>query len=139
MLLGEYAYAIDAKGRVFLPARLREELTGHVVLSKAMDPCINVYSREAFSAFSDRLLALPEIELRDVRRFVFGAAQEVSPDSQGRVLLLPALREYAGLKKDVLILGVGDHAEIWDSETYRAHCAARSGEAMVSLLTEKAL
>lgn len=137
MLLGEYAYALDAKGRLFLPARLREELTAAVVLSKAIDPCINVYSREAFGRFAERLFRLPEIETRDVRRFVFEAAQETSPDSQGRVLLLPALREYAGLKKDVLILGVGDHAEIWDKETYEKKAAERDLSQMVTLLTEK--
>lgn len=139
MLLGEYAYTIDAKGRVFLPARLREELTENVVLSKAVDPCINVYSREVFSAFASRLYALPEIEMRDVRRFVFEAAQEVTPDSQGRVLLLPALRQWADLKKDVLILGVGDHAEIWDRETYEAHVSSRNTAEMVRLLVEKQL
>ncbi|MBR6530423.1 MAG: division/cell wall cluster transcriptional repressor MraZ [Clostridia bacterium] len=137
MLLGEYSYALDAKGRVFLPARLREELTANVVLSKAVDPCINVYSREAFESFASRLFALPEIEMRDVRRFVFEAAQEVSPDAQGRVLLLPALREWAGLKKDVLILGVGDHAEIWDKETYQTFVSSRNAEEMIRLLTEK--
>ncbi|MBQ2731238.1 MAG: division/cell wall cluster transcriptional repressor MraZ [Clostridia bacterium] len=137
MLLGEYAYALDAKGRLFLPARLREELTANVVLSRGVDHCINVYSAESFGVFSDRLFALPEIEMRDVRRFVFSAAQETSPDAQGRVLLLPALREWAGLKKEVLILGVGDHAEIWDKETYEALASARDEEAMIRLLTEK--
>lgn len=138
MLLGEYSYALDAKGRLFLPARLREELTHSVVCSKAVDPCINVYSAQAFSAFAERLFALPEIEMRDVRRFVFEAAQETSPDSQGRILLLPALREWAHLKKDVLILGVGDHAEIWDKETYEQMAASRNTETMIQLLTEKA-
>lgn len=137
MLLGQYAYAIDAKGRLFLPARLREELTASVVLSKALDPCINVYSAESFQRFAERLEALPEIEMRDVRRFVFGAAQETTPDAQGRVLLLPALREWAALKKDVIILGVGDHAEIWDKETYEAMSAARDTASMIRLLTEK--
>lgn len=137
MLLGEYAYALDAKGRLFLPARLRAELTDSVVLTKAVDSCINVYSREAFARFADRLFALPEIEMRDVRRFVFEAAQETSPDSQGRVLLLPALREYAGLKKDVLILGVGDHAEIWDKQTYEEMVRSRDTHTIIQLLTEK--
>ena len=68
---------------------------------------------------------------------MFSAAQETSPDAQGRVLLLPALREWAGLKKEVLILGVGDHAEIWDKETYEALASARDEEAMIRLLTEK--
>ncbi len=138
MLLGEYAYAIDAKGRLFLPARLREELGDSVVLSKAVDPCVNVYSAEAFGAFANRLTALPEIEMRDVRRFVFGSASQTSPDSQGRVLLLPALREWAHLKKEVLILGVGDHLEIWDKETYEQTVASRDVGAMIKLLTEKA-
>ena len=137
MLLGEYAYALDAKGRLFLPARLRAELTDAVVLSKAIDPCINVYSREAFCAFADRLCALPEIETRDVRRFVFEAAQETSPDAQGRVLILPALRAYAGLEKDVLILGVGDHAEIWDRARYEAFSASRDVEKLISVLQER--
>lgn len=136
MLLGEYAYALDAKGRLFLPARLRAELTGSVVLSKSVDPCINVYSGEAFERFSARLYALPEMQTRDVRRFFFEAAQETSPDAQGRVLLLPALREYASLEKEVLILGVGDHAEIWNKDVYREFCRKRNVDAMIDILRE---
>lgn len=137
MLLGEYAYAMDAKGRLFIPARLRDELTHNLVLSKSVDPCINVYSEHAFTCFAEKLSALPEIETREIRRFLFSSAQEVSLDAQGRILLSAHLRDYAALQKDVLILGVGDHAEIWDRDRYEAHAARHKTEDIVRILTER--
>lgn len=136
MLLGQFEYNLDAKGRVFVPSKLKESLGENFVLAKSMDPCIAIYSKEMWENYVSKLSALPEMKARGIRRFVFSTAIEASADSQGRVLVTQPLREYAGLEKEVTIIGNGDHAEIWNSEKYREYMEAQSVESMVDTLME---
>ncbi len=136
MLLGQFDYNLDAKGRVFVPARLKDELGETFVITKSMDPCIAVYSLEMWNKYVDKLSSLPEMKARAVRRFVFSSALEVSVDSQGRVLLSQALREYARLEKEITIIGNGDHAEIWNARLYGEYISEQSIENMVETLME---
>ena len=116
---GEYQHNIDAKGRLIFPIKLREELGEHFVIFKGLDNCISVYSREKWEAFEQQLAALPS-KARKVQRF-FSANFECEPDTQGRILIPQTLREYAELKKDVTIIGMIDHVEIWDSAKWKAY------------------
>lgn len=136
MLLGEYNYNVDAKGRVFVPAKLKDSLGEVFVLAKGMDPCIAIYSLEMWNAYVAKLSALPEMKARNIRRFLFSSAQEASCDSQGRVVLTSQLREYADLVKEVTIIGAGDHAEIWNAEGYKAHMSSETVEDMEKILME---
>lgn len=136
MLLGQFDYNVDAKGRVFVPAKLKEELGETFVLAKSMDPCIAVYSKQMWEAYVAKLAGLPEMRARSIRRFVFSTAVEATADSQGRVVLSQQLREYAGLEKEVIIIGVNDHAEIWNAEKYNSYMQEQSPENMVETLLE---
>ncbi len=114
-LKGEYRHAIDAKGRVIVPAKLREELGERFVITKGLDGCLFVYPMDGWRVLEEKIRALPMSKSRDLQRFFFSAAADSELDGQGRVLLPANLRAYAGLQKEAAIIGVSGRAEIWDS------------------------
>lgn len=118
MLIGTYTHGVDAKGRMFLPAKMRYEFGDTVYLVKGIDPCITVYPIKAWNDFYAKLDGLPQMEARKIKRFLFASAVETPIDSQGRVLIAPELRDYASLGKNVKLIGMGDVAEIWSEENY---------------------
>lgn len=118
MFCGEYSHSLDAKNRIILPSRLRDELGGKIVLAKSVDKCVTLYTQEKWVEFCGKLDKLPDIETRRVKRFLYSTAFETEIDAQGRILIAPKLCEYAGLGKNVTVIGVGDHVEIWDSELW---------------------
>ena len=118
-MTGQYAHSIDAKGRLFIPAALRRELgqTFHVTVGQ--DHCLSVYSDESWAAFMARLKELSYNEVKKLRA-LFAYAADCEPDSQGRILIPAKLREYAGLTKEVVVVGSFDRAEIWSAERWAA-------------------
>lgn len=118
MLTGEYLHTIDAKSRVFVPAKLREGLGETFVLSRSVDGCLSLYHLDEWQRFSDKLSELPTSQTKAIKRFLFTFASEVTPDAHGRITIPQSLREYASLDKDAAFLGVGDHAELWAAERW---------------------
>lgn len=118
MFGGEYKHAVDAKNRLFMPAKFREQLGDTFILVKGTDKCISVYSPEAWAEFDEKMNALPDFKVRNVKRIVYASLTEVQPDGQGRVLIPTPLREYAHLSKNAAIIGVGSHVEIWDEASW---------------------
>ena len=123
MLMGEFQHNLDAKGRLFMPVKLREALGTKFVLTKGLDGCLFVYDLEQWRLLEAKLNSLPMTRkgARDFNRFFFGGAAEGEGDKQGRVLLPVNLREFAGLDKNAVIVGVGNRAEIWDAERWNAY------------------
>lgn len=122
MFMSEYNHTIDAKGRLIIPSKFREVLGEEFVVSKGMDGCLYVYANDDWNAFEQKLTSLPLIkkEARQFARFFLAGAAQVELDKQGRILLPAALREFAGLDKDVVLVGVGSRIEIWSKEKYEA-------------------
>jgi len=124
MWQGQFEHAIDAKGRTSLPARFRDALSAvsddRFVLTSALDPCLVAYPLAEWRAFEEKLARLPRFDPNVVklRRLYVSAAIEVSFDAQGRILVPPSLRTYAGLEKDVLWAGMGHYAELWSRERW---------------------
>jgi len=116
-LTGEYQHSLDSKGRIFVPAKLRDELGEVFYITLSMDRCLNAYSSEAWQSLSDKVSAMPYVKQRKMRP-LFAHAARCETDSQGRVLIPQNLRDYAGLKKSVTVLGCNNHAELWDSDTW---------------------
>ena len=117
-LTGEYQHTLDSKGRLFIPAKLREKLGSEFYVTISMDKCLSVYSAENWKNFSDRVDAMSFVQQRRMRPlFVYAARAEL--DNQGRILLPQNLRAYAGLTKNVTIVGCNNHAELWDSEAWQ--------------------
>ena len=113
-LTGSYQHTIDAKGRLFIPAKLREELGDVFYLAMGMDGCLAIYSEESWAGFMDKVSMLPSAETRAMRTF-FANANKCELDSQGRILIPQKLRVYAGLEKEVVVNGAQNRVEIWDA------------------------
>ena len=123
MLLGEYEHTLDIKGRLAMPAKLREAWGNKFIITKGLDGCLFVYDMEEWHKVEAKLAALPMSRktARDFTRFLFGGVCEGECDKQGRVLLPDNLRRNAGLEKDAVIVGVGSRAEIWDAQRWAAY------------------
>ncbi len=115
---GEYQHTLDAKGRLFIPAKLREELGDSFVVTKGLDECLFLYPLDAWKALEDKIRQLPMSKSRNLQRFFLSAAADVTVDKQGRIVVRPVLRSHAKLVHDVTIIGVLDRAEIWDRQKW---------------------
>lgn len=116
MLMGEFMHTLDPKGRVFLPAKWREELADEVIVTKGHEKCLYVMTKERFGIRRDHLDGLSGNRKinRDHNRIFFSSGSEEAVDKSGRMSIPANLRLYAGLEKDVVVIGVSDRAEIWD-------------------------
>ena len=119
---GEYKHSIDAKGRLAMPAKLREELGEHFTVTKGLDGCMTVYPEAEWKRLEDKIRTLGNGEkARRVKRYYFANAFDAQLDAQGRILIPANLRTFAELQKDVTVIGQLDHAEIWNSDKWRAY------------------
>jgi MraZ protein len=122
MLLGEHEHTIDDKNRLTLPSRFRQSFEDGVVLTRGIEPCLAVYTREGWDGFvRSRLAGLDRFsrEARDMRRYLFSGTVVAELDKQGRVTLPAALMAKAELGRDVVVAGVGDYLEVWDRDAWR--------------------
>lgn len=122
MFMGEYSHTVDTKGRLIIPSKFREALGDKFVITKGLDGCLFAYDNAEWSAFEEKLRAMP-ISKKDIRMFVrhfLAGAAEVEVDKQGRILIPAKLREYAELTKDVVLVGAAGHIEIWSQERWTA-------------------
>lgn len=119
VLMGEYLHNMDTKGRVSFPTKLREILGETFYVTKTIDKhCLTVYPQEEWEKLSNKVAQLPQAKSANIRRVLFSGAGELNPDKQGRVLIPQHLREYAGLDKDVMVIGACNVAEIWDKAAW---------------------
>lgn len=137
MLIGEYSCSVDIKGRLNFPAKLREDMGERFVICRGNgDRCINAYSRAAFEAISEKLRQYPVSQAKTLRRYLFSGAAEAEPDKQGRIVIPQNLREFAGLVKEIVVIGADDHCEIWDKTEWEAVQGAMDAEAAEKLMAE---
>ena len=127
MLLGEFNHNIDEKGRLIIPAKLREDLGDSFVICNGLEGCLFVYSQQEWNKFVAELESLPRMnkDARIFKRYFFGSASEGSFDKQGRVLVPPSLRKNAHLEKEVVLVGVQDRVEIWHSGKRKTRLARK--------------
>ena len=121
--MGEYEHSLDAKGRLIMPAKLRQDIGEKFVITKGLDGCLFVFSQNEWSNFESKLKELPltNKNARDFVRFFLSGATECEIDKQGRFLLVNTLREYAEITKEVIIIGVGTRLEIWNKEKWKKY------------------
>lgn len=121
MLIGEYEHSVDVKGRLIMPAKLREEIGYKFIVTKGLDGCLFVFPLKEWEIFQEKLRALPvsDKNARNFTRFFFAGAIECEIDKQGRFLVSSNLREFAGLDKDVIIIGMNSRLEIWSKEKWQ--------------------
>jgi len=125
LLTGEYRNTLDEKGRIMFPVKLRSSLTGStLILTRGIDRCLWLFSPEQWQVLSDKVMesaSLFQSQSRSVLRRLVAPAQEVEIDKAGRVSIPQSLREYAGLEKECVILGINKYFEVWDSQEYETY------------------
>ena len=117
--MGEYDLTVDEKGRLNFPAKFRDKMGPAFVVTRWLDDCLVAFPESEWQRITELLAQKSMVKTRDIQRFLYSAAEEVTPDRQGRILLAPALRRHAKLQKDVTVIGVGGYAEIWDAAAWR--------------------
>ncbi|HVE64383.1 MAG TPA: division/cell wall cluster transcriptional repressor MraZ [Mycobacteriales bacterium] len=127
MFLGTHSPRLDDKGRLFLPAKFRDELAEGLVITKGQERCLYVWPLGEFGRVTDAMSGAPVTAkaARDFGRVLFSSGSHEVPDKQGRITLPPPLREYAGLDRDVIVIGNNTRVEIWDGAAWAAYLADR--------------
>ena len=122
MFMGEYNHTVDSKGRLIVPSKFREQLGEEFVVTKGLDGCLFVYDNEEWKALEEKLKSLPltNTNARKFNRFFLAGASSCEVDKQGRILLPAVLREFAGIEKDAVLVGVGSRIEIWSKDAWTA-------------------
>jgi len=123
VFLGRFAFTVDSKGRLAIPARFRAGLTNGLVLTRGVDPCLALYPMEAWTPLAARIdaLSIADSDTRAFRRLVFAEAADLELDSQGRILVPAALRDYAGIERDAVVIGVHSFVEVWSADRWERH------------------
>lgn len=135
-LTGSYQHNIDSKGRLTVPAKLREQLGEAFYLTKGIDGCLFVYPEKEWEKFLDDLCSRPISQAAAVQRHFIANSALVETDGMGRVLIPKNLREYAALEKDTMFLGVGKRAEIWSTERFEEFTAAQTQDSILSAMAD---
>ncbi len=127
MLMGTYTPKLDDKGRLFLPAKFRDQLSEGLVVTRGQERCLTVWPMGAFQQLAGQAQEAPVTDkaVRDYTRLLFAGASDDQPDKQGRLSIPPMLREYASLTKDVIVIGVGNRLEIWDAQRWQDYSDGR--------------
>jgi MraZ protein len=139
VFLGTYSPRLDDKGRLFLPAKFRDELAEGLVMTKGQERCLYVFATTEFARLTERLREIPLSAkgARDYSRVFFASAHDDVPDKQGRVTVPGPLRDYAGLDRDCVVIGANTRVEIWDAAAWTAYLAGQ--EEQFASLSEEVL
>jgi MraZ protein len=123
MFVGEYSHNIDAKGRIIIPSKLREQLGEQFMITKGFEGCLFVYPMDVWEELAENLAKLPSNQksARFLQRNFLSGAAEAEPDKQGKVLITQPHREFAALTKEVVIIGVSKRVEIWDAQRWKEY------------------
>lgn len=130
MFLGTYEPKLDDKGRVILPAKFRDQLAEGLVLTRGQERCLYVFSMAEFQRMFDELRKAPTTskQARDYMRVLLSGASDEKPDRQGRITVPTPLRNYAHLDRDLVVIGAGTRAEIWDRQAWETYLAAQEDQ-----------
>ena len=134
MLMGRFVHTLDAKKRLFIPAKHREQLGESFVITRNVDKCLSVFSMDEWEKYTDKLEQLPSTQAREIARFIYSNATEVQPYGQGRVLVPADLVAYAGIQKGAVIVGCGRRAEIWAEEIWSENSENEQSDALKDLM-----
>lgn len=130
MFIGEYDHNLDAKGRVAIPAKFRNRLSAGAVVTRGLDRCLFVFTRDDWEALAVKIAALPmtSANARAFSRLMLSGASECEIDSQGRILIPDYLRKFAGLEKEAVLAGLYNRIEIWDAAVWNGYKSKTESE-----------
>ena len=135
MFFGQHNHSIDKKGRVFVPAKYREELGETFMLSRSPDGkrCLCIYPMSEWQIIDEKLKSLPAVQAGKLVRFMYSGAEQLTCDGQGRILIPQNLREYAELEGETTIIGMSSKLEVWNATAFKAEEAEETPESIAEL------
>lgn len=130
MFLGRFGHNLDTKGRLAIPAKFRSALAAGLVVTRGIDRCLTVYPLAAWQVLAEKVsaLSISDPDARLLKRMVFGEAVDEELDAQGRIVLPPELRRYAGIDREATVVGMNTHLELWDPARWDELTATVEGE-----------
>lgn len=130
MFLGRFSHNLDAKGRLAIPAKFRGALADGLVVTRGIDRCLSVYPLGAWETLAARVsaLSISDPDARQFKRMVFAEAMDEELDAQGRIVVPPELRRYAGIEREAIVVGMNTYIEIWDPARWSALSATVEDE-----------
>jgi len=136
-LLGQYQAKLDLKGRLFFPSKLKKILGNNLIITRGYEGSLIVVKKDSWNSLTQNIQSQPFVSgaARETARFILGNATQISLDSQGRFLCPTYLKKYAGLKNQVIFLGLGNYVEIWDQKTWNNH--QEKLDSTISTISEK--
>jgi len=123
MFIGEFTHNLDVKGRIAIPVKFRDKVSGGAIITRGLDHCLFVFTNKEWETLAQKLIALPmaQANSRAFSRLMLAGAMDVELDKQGRILIPDYLREYAGLKKEIVVAGIYNRMEIWDKDKWNEY------------------
>lgn len=137
--VSSYRHSLDAKNRLFIPSKFREELGDEFYITRKFDPYLSIYTAEDWQIFVDKIAMLPESEAGALQDFLLGSAQKCSPDSSGRIILDQDLAKYAGIDKNVVFVGAGRQIRLWAEEVWEKREKSIDFDKMKALMKQYGL
>ncbi len=139
MLTGKYTHSLDAKNRLIIPSKLKEQLGDKITILRGSDKCLTLYSAEEWEKYAKKISELPKTKVRELTRYLYSNSLEVQPDSQGRVMIPPEMLKYAEIEKNIITVGCGTYAEIWSEEVWTRMQLDEAPENYTEMLVELGL
>ena len=137
--VGSYKHSMDAKKRIFIPSKFRDDLGEEFYITRKFDTYLSIYTADEWQAYVEKIEKLPESEAVEIQDFLLGAAQKCVPDSSGRIILDEELMRHAGINKSVVFVGVGKQIRIWAEETWSAREETRDLAKMREIMKQYGL
>jgi len=134
--VGSYTHSLDAKKRVFVPAKFREDLGNTFYVTRKFDTYLSIYTEEEWTAYLEKLEKLPESVAAEVQEFILGGAQKCVPDNSGRIIIDDRLLKHAGIDKNIVFVGAGRQIRVWAEELWNEREKNRDFEKMRDVLRE---
>lgn len=132
--VGSYPHTLDAKKRVFIPAKFREELGDEFYITRKFGEFLSIYTAEDWQAFVEKIERLPESDADEIQDYILGAAQKCTPDSNGRIILDERLMRHAGIEKNLVFVGAGRQIRVWSEEAWNEREANRDFDKMRDIM-----
>ena len=137
--VGSFPHSLDAKKRVFIPSKYRDELGSEFYITKKFDPYLSIYTAKDWEEYSAKISDLPEAEAYHLQEYILGSAQKCTPDSSGRVIIDEKLLKHASIKKNVVFVGAGKQIKIWAEELWTERDSTRDLENIKNLMIKYGL
>lgn len=136
LFVGEFRHTLDAKNRIFIPAKYRTVLGSSFYITRKMEKCLAIYSEEEWTRLTEKLNSQPDSKVGLIKQFLYSKTVNVVPDSQGRIVIPADLMKYAAIDKNAVVIGVGDHVQIWAEALWNEKEENIDTEALMEQLRE---